>query len=73
MKGHGFNPWPKSLNITRLGTKKKKQTQYCNKFNKDFKKNGPHQKKCIEHLECRVYNLPGGASGGEPCLPMQKT
>ena len=28
--------WPKNQNI--------KQTQYCNKFNKDFK-NGPHQKK----------------------------
>ena len=28
--------WPKQGNI-------KKQKQYCNKFNKDFK-NGPHQK-----------------------------
>ena len=28
--------WPKNQNI-------KKQKQYCNKFNKDFK-NGPHQK-----------------------------
>ena len=27
---------PKNQNI--------KQKQYCNKFNKDFKKNGPHQK-----------------------------
>ena len=29
--------WPKNQNI--------KQKQYCNKFNKDLKKNGPHQKK----------------------------
>ena len=30
---------PKNQNI--------KQKQNCNKFNKDFKKNGPHQKKKI--------------------------
>ena len=28
--------WPKNQNI--------KQKQYCNKFNKDFKKNSPHPK-----------------------------
>ena len=32
--------WPKNQNI-----KKEKQKQHCNKFNKDLKKNGPHQKK----------------------------
>ena len=25
-----------------------KQKQYCNKFNKDFKKNGPHLKKIFK-------------------------
>ena len=29
--------WPKNQNI--------KQKQHCNKFNKDLKKHGPHQKK----------------------------
>ena len=24
--------------------------QYCNKFNKDFKKNGPHQKKSLKNI-----------------------
>ena len=32
--------WPKK----EINPKHKKQKQYCNKFNKDFK-NGPHQKK----------------------------
>ena len=31
--------WPKNQNI--------KQTQYCNKFNKDFK-DGPHQKNLLK-------------------------
>ena len=31
---------PKNQNI--------KRKQYCNKFNKDFKRNGPHQKKSLK-------------------------
>ena len=30
--------WPKNI----------KQKQYCNKFNKDLKKNDPHQKKSLK-------------------------
>ena len=36
---------PKNQNI--------KQKQYCNKFNKDFIKNGPHQ----ENLEKKMFYL----------------
>ena len=39
---------PKNQNI-------KKQKQYCNKFNKDFK-NGPHQKKNLKKMRAELKN-----------------
>ena len=42
--------WPKKQNI--------KQKQYRNKFNKDFKKKGPHHKislKNLKNMYCRIH------------------
>ena len=45
--GAGSIPGPgaKSPHASRPKNQNIKQKQYCNKFNKDFKKKGPHQKK----------------------------
>ena len=34
-----------------------KQKQYCNKFNEDFKKNGPHQKLLKKIRLCLLIEL----------------
>ena len=47
MQGIGLDPWL-GVNISHASWLKSqyiKQKQYCNKFNKDFLKNGPYPKK----------------------------
>ena len=55
--------WPKNQNI--------KQKKYCNKFNKDLKKNGPHQKKKTQHIlrqkQCTAYCWPACGRGRCSC------
>ena len=53
-----------------LGQKKKHkktQKQYCKKFNKDLKKNGPHQKKNLQKKRSlQITNAGEGWRKGNP-------
>ena len=58
---------------SRPKSQKKKQKEYCNKFNKDFK-NGPHQKKKkkIRGTMIKIHIREEGVLRKEQSIPLEK-